>query len=382
MFSAILLVMNKPLLNNEHSVLLLCARSVLNAPLKAQIHDLLNLPLDWDKILRMAQQQQIVPFLYHHLHWPEFAGAIPSRLFKTIEYTYYTNLKRNLRFEEELSRVAEAASAGGLTIIPLKGLALIQTLYPNPALRVMNDVDILIKKGELGGLKDILPGLGWRELPRKAPAQEVIEDRHAALFSKRLSTDTVLSLEIHTTLAYARPKKIMIPRLWERAYAKTIRGTAMHYLSSEDTLLSLALHLRSHTRRLTLKFIIDIAELLQARGAVLDWPYIKTVACANRIRDTVYFFVYLARELSGAAVAVDALKTLHPPPVKRKLMNCLCNRYNFFSLKKWRAALLRLLLFDRTVDFLTYLAKVSFWERFFLRRLLPHAPPMRPQRRH
>jgi hypothetical protein len=273
---------------------------------------------------------------------------------------YYANLKKNLMLEEQIYIILESMYRENLSIILFRGFALMETLYHNPGLRIMVDVDILVKEEELKKISDILIQLGYKESAEHKEGSR----RYNIVFSKYFLPNKSLVIEVHRSLAPARPYKISLPRLWERTQEKIINNQKLLYLSQEDTFLSLAVHLRRHTRRLTLKFLLDIAELLNMSGDKLDWAYIKDSARNNHIVTTVYLSLYLAKKILMAIVSPKILNEFRPNIIKCFLMRLIINKGNFFIFKKWRGTLLRLLLFDNTKGFLFYLWKVSFLERF------------------
>ena len=221
----------------------------------------------------------------------------------------------------------------------------------------MADIDILVKKEDTEKLRTIFMESGYAE--NKAHIGHNI-----TVFIKHFLSNIPIIIEIHDTIVPPRPYKLNLPDLWNRAQEKIIDNEKISCLSPEDTFLSLALHLRRHTRRLTLKFILDIAELINAEGEKLDWHYIIGSAKNNRIVTTIYCSIYLAKELLDASVPADLLNELKPHFTKNALLHYTVNKYTFFNLKTWRGTLLRFLLFDNILDFTAYLRRVCFLEKF------------------
>jgi len=123
-------------------------------------------------------------------------------------------------------------------------------------------------------------------------------------------------------------------------------------------------HLRIHTRQITLKFIVDLAELLNKYANTLDWPYIEESAKDNHITTVLYLSLYLTKELLNAPVPPQILHKFCPHNIKRMFLHLALNKNNFFTFNKCRGTFLRFLLFDTALDFLLYLWRVSFLERF------------------
>jgi hypothetical protein len=185
-----------------------------------------------------------------------------------------------------------------------------------------------------------------------------------------LSSNQSIAIEIHKALAPPRPYEINLPCLWERTRERELNNQNVSYLSLEDTFLSLVLHLRRHTRprRLALKFAVDIAELLNTNGENFDWSYIKESARNNHIITTVYLSLYLAKEILDSNISPEILNEFRPNIIKNIFIRLTINRHNFFHLQNWQGVFLRLLLFDNPMDFLLYLWRISFLERFVTRR--------------
>jgi hypothetical protein len=349
---------------NEYRLIYLCTRLKINDPIQQEIRKLMAGPFNWGKTIKISLGQEVLPFLYYNLNRLNLQEFIPKNTFRVMENYYYANLKKNLLLEKELSLIGQLTKDKSAGIIPFKGFALIQTLYPDPGLRMMTDVDILVKESEYQTIAGILAQLGYQQDLAKGKCEQHPEHRSEVAFSKRVSSNLLFIIELHCSIVPARPYKINLPRLWERAQEAAAGNQALLYPSQEDTFMSLALHLRRHTRRLTLKFIIDIAELLNFGQKKFDWSYIKGSARDNRIITTIYLALYLAKELLETDIPFEINRKFRPNPAKIALIRLVINKDNFFTLNKLRGGVLRLLLFDKPIDIVFYLWKVYFLEIF------------------
>jgi len=349
----------------EDKLILLCAKLEINSQIQQEIKEIISSQANWSKIIEKAICQEVFPFLYYSLNKAGLLNFIPEEIFVKIKSYYYANLKRNLSIEKELFSLLELANRLGISVIPFKGFNLMLFLYPDPGLRAMVDVDLLVKKNEFEKIRCLLNQKGFYS-NLKTISKEYLQ-KHEICFSKILLPNLPLFIEIHCSLVPARPYTINLPYLWQRAQEITVHNQKLASLSPEDTFLSLVLHLRRHTRRLTLKFIVDIAELLNKNQGTLDWAYIKTSARNNHIVSAVYCSLYLAKELLNADVSPKTLQEFRLNIVKITLTHCTINKYNFLTLKKWQGAILRFLLFDSPADALIYLWRVSLLERLIAR---------------
>jgi hypothetical protein len=64
----------------------------------------------------------------------------------------------------ELEVVLAALTEAGLLTILLKGAALAYTLYPDPALRPMSDLDLLIHPQDLKQAVQVIQSMGYRKM--------------------------------------------------------------------------------------------------------------------------------------------------------------------------------------------------------------------------
>ena len=137
--------------------------------------------------------------------------------------------RRQMNMAEQICRVFDGA---GIDYMLLKGWNL-QELYPKPELRLMGDVDILIRMEQYGAIRGLLPGLGLRE--------DVESDHEYNWVS------SALHLELHKRLIPSYNKDYyryfgdgwQLARLWE--------GTR-YVMSREDEFIYLLVHFAKHYR--------------------------------------------------------------------------------------------------------------------------------------
>ena len=344
-------------ISNEYHLILSLSRLKIAPALQQEIKKLLLNRIDWNLVIKISSNQGALPLLYYNIEKLGHQNLIPADILIYMKNYYYSNLKRNVLIEKEILVLLKTSRDKNITAIPFKGFALIQTIYHNPGLRIMADIDILVKKEDTEKLRTIFMESGYAE------NKEHI-GHNITVFIKHFLSNIPIIIEIHNTIVPPRPYHLNLPNLWNRVQEKNINNEKIFYFSPEDTFLSLALHLRRHTRRLTLKFILDIAELLNTEGEKLDWHYIIESAKNNRIVTTVYCSIYLAKELLDTSISADILNKVRPHFTKNALLHYTVNKYNFFNLQAQQGALLRFLLFDSLLDFVVYLWRVSLLERF------------------
>ncbi|NJN99875.1 MAG: nucleotidyltransferase family protein [Anaerolineales bacterium] len=100
--------------------------------------------IDWAQLVHHADGHSLTPLLY--ATWRE-AGQlerIPAAVRERMAQAYADNARRNENIRRELLELDRLLSEAGVPHLLLKGWSLIETLYPDPAQRVLYDHDFLV----------------------------------------------------------------------------------------------------------------------------------------------------------------------------------------------------------------------------------------------
>src|SRR5439155_10711561 len=127
----------------EDQLCLLLFRGELSPDAERQALELLASPLGWQRLLERARTHEVLPLLYRNLQALGFAG-VPEPVRAELADAYGNNAIRNVLLAKELARVLSLLGEAGVPVMPVKGTALAESLYGDPALRVCADIDILV----------------------------------------------------------------------------------------------------------------------------------------------------------------------------------------------------------------------------------------------
>ncbi|NGZ29183.1 MAG: nucleotidyltransferase family protein, partial [Magnetococcales bacterium] len=98
---------------------------------------------DWASIKKMAVTHRLFPMVY----WNQKDNPdIPKEFIELACSSYKKNAMRSLTLQRELLFINDLFNKAGIKFIPLKGGYLAWFAYPQPALRVNRDIDILVPK--------------------------------------------------------------------------------------------------------------------------------------------------------------------------------------------------------------------------------------------
>lgn len=236
-----------------------------------------------------------LPLLHHNLR---AIGVTPERPFQTLLRSAY--LKEQLRCQAIRPVVQQTLSLlkrEGIEPIVLKGEALAESVYPDPALRHCHDIDLLVRGADLERIALAgMPGLG------------VDKVQAGSRGDLALVHESGLPIQFHTSLFpqryYPTPAGI-----WDQTIALDIGGVEARMLSPELSTLHVCGHAACSSSRESLAWVCDSVLFLRAHSQ-LDWESFYQLAVASRLALPLSLMLnYLAGEL-GAPIPDRVLERL------------------------------------------------------------------------
>ncbi len=286
---------------------------------------------DWDDLAVRAVVFGLAPQLHHRLN--EWGLQVPPRAAAKLGAAYQANAQRNAAVYAQLGEVLAACAGRGLRPIALKGVHLAALVYSDPALRPMNDIDLLFTPAERPAAEAVLESLGYGG-KRRSPDVGPGVTKHTSTFRRStaqaatpnpyLSTAADRTVEPHTSLeeSWFGLKVDITPGVRERAAQARLGGHACHVLAREDLLLHVCIHFCFHLI-MGAPSMVQLADVLAVTSAGgIDWPTFAGRAVAHRCAPYALAAVTLGRDLLGAPVPPDVAQRLAratPGPLRRRV---------------------------------------------------------------
>lgn len=202
---------------------------------------------DWMEIQDMARDHRIAPMLQWQRQWCGEAWPIPDHVAVNWLGAYRRAALRVLRIEQTIFRISELFDRAGIPYAALKGAALAWSVYQNPGIRTMRDVDILVAREDALRAHDVLRAADFRtpEVFKNTPEYTLAHDKH---FPPLFSPVFEINVELHFRLTnliipgtadadYHHPERLLRHRTTE-----TIRDRVISVLCPTDTLLHIIVH--------------------------------------------------------------------------------------------------------------------------------------------
>jgi len=299
-----------PAPSREAELLICCATSLATPERTARVRAIVEAGVDWELATHLASVQAVMPLVYRYLT-AELAGALPADAAGSLRRAFYGNSVRNLHLARELARLTALLERGGVEPLALKGPALAVSAYGAVALRQFTDLDLLVRKSEVGRAAGILLDEGYA--PRAGYGLDDL-DRPGAYEIAMARAGALAEIDLHWRLIPPYfPFALDGEELWRRAVRVDLEGAAVRTLAPGDHLLYLCAHGAKHGWQ-ALGGICDLAELIRAASPSIDWDDLRARAERAGAQRVLGLGLLLAHELLDAAVPADAIEAARREP--------------------------------------------------------------------
>jgi hypothetical protein len=321
--------LRNPIFSPEQKLLLAILRETLEGTLDQNIDKLIKTSsLDWNKFLLFAQIHELIPFAYGSLS--KRSALIPKDTLTFLKTRYYCIVTYTQYLWDDFCRIIDAFKAEGISIVPIKGMALLKDIYIHLPVRTMVDIDLLVKEAQIAKAECIFENLGYRKkLYGLSEGYWRKQQTHFSFYKEALGEASAV-VDLHWGLDFPQKGRKLLPLLWERVKLKKIEDRQINLLSREDLFLSLVLHQRRFGKPLCLKYALDAALLLKYPPG-LDWDYILQESRRSNLKMSIFFILALAKLITGNGIPNHILKKLHVPFWKQKMATRFIEKNVFLS---------------------------------------------------
>jgi Uncharacterised nucleotidyltransferase len=277
--------------------LLLAASSADPGSALDRVRRLLEKPVDWEMVLGLAEHHGTSSLLYQNLL--PLGNMIPSPVLASLRQRYEGNIYTSLFLTRELIRIVDWLEGLGIDAVPYKGVVMSEVYYGDMALRQSGDMDLFVRKSDVGRIKSALRDLEYTT--RLVIPDEVLEDYIAAGYEWTFDSPAGPNLlELQWAL---QPRFYAVDfdmdGLFERAVKVTVAGHSVKTPSPEDLLLVLAVHAAKHVWGRVI-WLRDIAQILKREN--LNWDRVQARTREFGIERILRVTLLLANRLLGTAI--------------------------------------------------------------------------------
>ncbi len=297
------------LLDPEERLLITAARVRMTEEEERRLRQLLRKEVPWERIVAAASGLGLGPLLYRNLSRGRIRERVPGAALASLAKSAHAAACRFAIQMDSLRAILAVLRRDGIDPVLLKGAALALTLYDQPALRPMQDIDLLVEEGEVERAVSGLEAIGFRGITSERSDAFYATHHHAR---PMIRAGGQVIVEIHRGLVPPEDGLRLDPGPFiERAVRVERHGERFRTLSREDQILHLGLHLSYADRFIgRLRDLLDLHATIDHEGRPLEWGRILTCSRRHEVSRSLYSTFDLARRLLGTPVPAAVLGEL------------------------------------------------------------------------
>lgn len=241
----------------------------------------------------------LTPMLYRRLEAWKLDDPLTSRLKGLYRHAWYSNQM----LLADLQSIGTSLRTAGVDFLVGSGVLLIANVYPDPALRPTDRLDIVVRPADAVRAARVLQELGWRPLDA-GPSDR----RPSAWFGRGGNRFAVIRAPLF-------PESV---RIWEDA--KAIQCDAGEYLalSKAHQLLWTCIGDDRHQLWGRVQWVVDVHALVNDGGSHIDWQRVladsAVLQSTLRLRDSLAY----AASSTGVEYPQELLTSLDLAHVSRR----------------------------------------------------------------
>jgi len=280
------------------------------------------------EILKEAMVEGTACLLYQKMKEEADSEQQAGWLFLTLQQGYYQNLAQNIQWSEQFLKDFPRHTNSAPTIL-LKGISLLNTVYHNPGLRHLGDIDLLIRKEDYSDVREKLESADYvfsDEMQGLADPR----DLNSILCHKISPPSPQPALHIHWNLINTvLPVSLTHPRvdldaLWKQSSPLPVHPS-LRVLSPTHQIIYCAYHhlkhsfdrlIRLHDLDLTIRYYQDF----------VDWSEVLKETHRFNLARTVYYPFHQTKRLLATPIPDPVMNNLRPTKLtvlENRMLHCI-----------------------------------------------------------
>lgn len=283
-----------------HGLLAQCARTNSDSILDQQLVQQAKNLTEWKEVPAQAEANGLGPLLYVRL---KTAGVdYPAHARRELQGLYLRHRHANQVRTQVAAEILTAFRAVNIQVLVLKGMALAHLIYPEPGLRPMRDVDLLVKESQMVQAQQVLADLGFdAPLP-----DDVLLDKHLPPATRQID-GLMVTVELHHNLFEPfQMVSMTFEDLTSTLLAFQLDGAPANTLGCEDMLWHLCQHVAYHAsiwEPIRLIWVADIVGFAEQFVDETDWDRVtRHYPLVLKMLSLFHFVTPLSERLQQQAV--------------------------------------------------------------------------------
>ncbi|WP_017672019.1 nucleotidyltransferase family protein [Blastomonas sp. AAP53] len=232
---------------------------------------------DWAQIFDWGQEHRFLPYLHYALKQAHLLELVPPDLSDQLQPLRRSMALRALAAKGDMVRVHQTLEDAGIAHVFLKGAYLAEFAYPEPSLRPLRDIDVLVARPEAIDAYERLQAAGFARDPYYTGHIEAYLEGSKHL-PRLIAPDGRAAVELHVQLTESTRysdahRTLRAEAVLARAQSSRVAHHDIRFPTPEDMLVHLCVHaVYEHQFNIGPLILPDLHWLLATHS--IDW---KTV---------------------------------------------------------------------------------------------------------
>jgi len=264
---------------------------------------------EWRQIVDLAKGEGVGSVLYWKLNQSNRLQLLPNPLQASLRAIYYGLQMKNGELIKELKNLTQQLARANILVVALKGICYALTIYPDPALRLMVDLDLLIPKAKISEAVRVAKTSGYVETkPEAFPGLNELFGHSVDLYKTNAPFTT---LEMQYSLVAEKSFSYAVPSDWFWTQTEPIQllapeeelGSLLMLSPTAQVLYACAHTMLKHgARNTTLRWFYDLDRMIRVYADRMDWDQLLSQAREFEWSSGVYAGLSQTRALFGTLI--------------------------------------------------------------------------------
>jgi len=231
---------------------------------------------EWMNLISILKPHSAMPILYGLIGRLPAMCHPPDFVMDCMRKAFLYSRVRSIKTELQLGGILMEFKNLGIRALLLKGPALSRSAYPDPAMRIYNDIDLLVHPGDMEKAGKALKDLGYEK--EEGTFAFGLRRFHCEEEFAHTRRKDYLKIELHwqTHYFFSLNQSVTVPELFSRSLSVKSASFTFETLSPADAVLNSAIHMAlTHRREIKLIWIYDVYLLLKRLVSMDDWRELR-----------------------------------------------------------------------------------------------------------
>lgn len=276
-----------------------------------------SVDVDWEQVFKGVTRNGLLGLTHYYLEQNGQLDFLPPAFRERIHHAHLARTVQMARLYQNIGRVICGLEDSGINFLVIKGPALAYGVYPDPALRAFNDLDVIVREQSWSKVYHLLQKLGFKQeenLPHPPPK---LIPQLSPYESKYWHAQSGFLVEVHYDDLYnVGLASRDVDGFWRRASKINVENFSVQVPSLEDQLIHACMHAHYHgyTR---LNWFSDLAFIVRDHAQQLKWEQVIRTVQIEEAQSGVYYSLFYLERLLGISAPAIVLDAVRPDSLRR-----------------------------------------------------------------